>query len=41
MSIEMRDEQLLSAQPEAIVGYAHRLFGGPRQDPTPEGRGFH
>ena len=27
MTIEMRDEELISAQPEGIVGYAYRTFG--------------
>ncbi len=40
IAIEMRDDQLLSAQPEGIVGYAYRQFGGPAQDPAPEARGF-
>ena len=40
MVIVMKDEQLISAEPEGIVGYAYRTFGGPRQDPAPEGRGF-
>ena len=40
MVIEMMDDQLLLAQPEGIVGYAYRQFGGPAQDPAPEARGF-
>ena len=33
MAIEMRDEHVLSTEPEQIVGYAYRQFGGPAQDP--------
>ena len=40
ITIEMRDDQLLSAQPDGIVGYAYRPFVGPAQDPAPESRGF-
>ena len=40
IAIEMRDDQLLSAQPDGIVGYAYRQFGAPAQDPAPEARGF-
>ena len=29
ITIEMRDDQLVSAQPDGIVGYAYRQFGGP------------
>jgi hypothetical protein len=36
----MRDEALLSAQPDGIVGYAYRPFGGPAQDRSPEERAF-
>ena len=40
MAIEMRDEHVLSTEPEQIVGYAYRQFGAPAQDPAPEARGF-
>ena len=29
ITIEIRDYQLLSVQPDGIVGYAYRQFGGP------------
>ncbi len=40
IAIEMKDDQLLSAQPDGLVGYAYRQFGGSAQDPAPEARGF-
>ena len=41
MVVEMKDEQVLSVQPEGLVGYAYRQFGGGgAQDPAPEARGF-
>jgi hypothetical protein len=33
--VEMRDEAVVSVQPEAVVGYAYSGFGGP-----PEGRAY-
>ncbi len=33
--VEMRDEVLLSVQPETVVGYAYSGFGGP-----PENRAY-
>jgi hypothetical protein len=35
MMIEMRDEAILSVQPETIVGYLYSEFGGP-----PESRAY-
>jgi len=29
MVVEMKDEKLLSAEPETIVGYTHSAVGGP------------
>ncbi len=40
ISVEMRDEELLSAQPESMVGYVDTEFGGRPGDPAPESRGF-
>ncbi len=30
--IEMRDEELLSVEPEGVVGYAYGQIGGPPED---------
>ena len=38
--VEMKDEEVLSVQPEGIVGYAYSQFGGASPDPAPEARGF-
>jgi hypothetical protein len=31
MVVEMRDDQILSVQPDTIVGYTHSPIGGPRE----------
>ena len=40
ISVEIRDEELLSAQQVSMVGYVNTEFGVRPGDPDPESRGF-